>query len=147
MTITFDKENDIIVYSLEKIISYAKQTQEIVVPQCLWWRASIIGLERGLIRYIDIVRNREYAVRQEESQLLDDSTKELDSEYMSFRVHPSWVDQISSAQKVSSVPRDLAEQQRADNILDCAEKFLAESWRARNQWQLNRVNSLPQTKA
>jgi len=53
MTITFENDTDIIVYALEKVISYARRTQQIFVAQCVWWLASIIGLEQGLITYVD----------------------------------------------------------------------------------------------
>jgi len=53
MTLSFDDDNDIIVYALEKIISYARRTQHIFVAQCVWWLAAIIGLEQGLIIHID----------------------------------------------------------------------------------------------
>jgi hypothetical protein len=58
MTITFKNDNDIIVYALEKIISYAGKTEQIFVAQCIWWLASIIGLEQGLTIYIDHLRAR-----------------------------------------------------------------------------------------
>jgi len=53
MTITFENESDVIVYALEKIISYARRTQQVFVAQCVWWLASIIGLESGLVIHID----------------------------------------------------------------------------------------------
>jgi len=53
MTITFKNDNNVIVYAFEKVISYAKRTQQIFVAQCVWWLASIIGLEPELIVYID----------------------------------------------------------------------------------------------
>jgi hypothetical protein len=58
MTITFENDNDVIVYALEKIIAYARQSQQIFVAQCVWWLASIIGLEPGLVTYIDNLRTR-----------------------------------------------------------------------------------------
>jgi len=58
MTITFESDNDIIVYALEKIIAYARRTQQIFVAQCVWWLASIIGLDKGLIVHIDNLQER-----------------------------------------------------------------------------------------
>jgi len=58
MTITFDNDNDVIVYALEKIIAHARRTQQIFVAHCVWWLASIIGLEQGLISYIDNLCSR-----------------------------------------------------------------------------------------
>jgi hypothetical protein len=37
MTISLKNDNDVIVYALEKIISHARKTQQIVVAQCVWW--------------------------------------------------------------------------------------------------------------
>jgi hypothetical protein len=58
MTIVFENDNDVIVYALEKVISYARRTQQIFVAQCVWWLASIIGLDNGLIVYIDNIRKQ-----------------------------------------------------------------------------------------
>jgi hypothetical protein len=52
MPITFGNDNDIIVYILEKIISFPRINQYISVAHCIWWPVSIIGLEPGLIIYI-----------------------------------------------------------------------------------------------
>jgi hypothetical protein len=51
--ISFDNDTDVIVYALEKVISYARRVQQIFVPQCDWCLASIIGLEQELIDHID----------------------------------------------------------------------------------------------
>jgi len=59
MTITFEYENDIIVYALEKIISYARDNQYIFLAQSVWWISSILGLQEGLIIHIDNQRKRE----------------------------------------------------------------------------------------
>jgi hypothetical protein len=58
MTITFENDNDVIVYALEKVISYTRRTQQIFVAQCVWWLASIIGLEQGLVNHIDNLQSR-----------------------------------------------------------------------------------------
>jgi hypothetical protein len=58
MTITFESDNDVIVYALEKVISYARRTQQILVAQCVWWLAAVIGLEQGLVTYIDNIQSR-----------------------------------------------------------------------------------------
>jgi hypothetical protein len=59
MTITFENENDIIVYALEKIISYARNNQHIFLAQSVWWISSILRLQEELIIHIDklTVRN------------------------------------------------------------------------------------------
>jgi hypothetical protein len=53
MTIEFESESDVIVYALEKIISYARKNQYIFVAQSVWWISSIIGLQEELVSYID----------------------------------------------------------------------------------------------
>jgi len=58
MTFTFENDNDVIVYALEKVISYARRTQQIFVAQCVWWLASVIGLEPGVVIYIDNLHGR-----------------------------------------------------------------------------------------
>jgi hypothetical protein len=55
MIITFDNDNDVIVYTVEQIISYAIRTQQNFVAQVIWWLASVIGLESGLLNHIDNV--------------------------------------------------------------------------------------------
>jgi hypothetical protein len=67
MPITFENDNDIIVYALEKVIAYARRTEQIFVAQCVWWLASIIGLELGLVRYIDTLLEREEVSPQVQS--------------------------------------------------------------------------------
>jgi len=65
MTITFEDNNDVIEYALEKVISYARGTQQIFVAHCVWWLALIIGLEQGLVNYIDNLQRREDAATSE----------------------------------------------------------------------------------
>jgi hypothetical protein len=129
MTITFEYESDVIVYALEKVISYAKKTQQIFVAQCIWWIASIIGLEQGLIVHIDNLEKRIAAAPLGESSGI---------------VHPDRAQQI--AKEVSPTPRDLTEDLRLDSILKEAERVVQNSSRDRRALQRNRVNPLPQTK-
>jgi len=58
MPITFENDNDVIVYAFKKIISYARENQYIFLAQSIWWIASIIGLQQGLIIHIDNLTNR-----------------------------------------------------------------------------------------
>jgi len=53
MTITFENDNDVIIYALVIIISYARSNQYIFLAQCVWWLASVIGLQNGLVIHID----------------------------------------------------------------------------------------------
>jgi hypothetical protein len=58
MTVTFENDNDVIVYALEKVILHTRRTQQIFMAQCVWWLAGIIGLEEDLIIHIDKLHGR-----------------------------------------------------------------------------------------
>jgi len=58
MTINFENDNDVIVYALEKIISYARDNQYIFLAQSIWWISLIIGLQSGLVIHINNIRER-----------------------------------------------------------------------------------------
>jgi hypothetical protein len=58
MTITFENENDIIVYAFERIISFARENQYLFVANCIWWISGVIGLESGLSNHIDNLESR-----------------------------------------------------------------------------------------
>jgi len=51
MPITFENDNDVICYALEKIISYARDNQYIFLAQSIWWISSVIGLQQGLVEF------------------------------------------------------------------------------------------------
>jgi hypothetical protein len=59
MTITFEDDNDTVVYSLENIIAFASSKGYIFAAECVWWLASIIGLEHGLISHINNLQSLE----------------------------------------------------------------------------------------
>jgi hypothetical protein len=68
MTVTFENDNDVIVYALEKVISYARRTQQIIVAQCVWWVAAIIGLEEALVNHVDKLHGQT-TVREEHTTM------------------------------------------------------------------------------
>jgi hypothetical protein len=117
MTITFEKVNDVIVYALEKVISYAWRTQQLFVAYCVWWLASIVGLEQGIVSYID---NRR---AQEEKPITH---------------------QPLEAREVSSTPRNFQEDTRIQEVLDQAEEVIKASRRERRRLRSSgRVKPLP----
>jgi len=135
MTITFENDNDVIVYTLEKGISYAWRSQQIFAANRVWWLASIIGLEHGLVVYIDNLE------RRSNETTVGTSGREVS-------VTP-WVIQGDSRARDESAPvtsRDLTNNWQADLVLDRAKRFIEDSEWARNTWQRSRVNPLPQTK-
>jgi len=58
MTITFESDKDIILYTLKKIISLNRDNQYLFGANCVWWIAGIIGLDEGLTIYIDLLEVR-----------------------------------------------------------------------------------------
>jgi len=58
MTISFERDSDILAYALEKIISFARSNQNIFLAQSVWCISSVIGLESGLVIYINNLRAR-----------------------------------------------------------------------------------------
>jgi hypothetical protein len=142
MTITFENDNDVIVYTLEKVISYARRTEQIFVAQCVWWLASVIGLEQGLITFIDNIQSR-VAVTIRLGQVPEElatvatrsvSTRPRDIQEESRQndlgsIHPDRSPQDRAESAVSPAPRNLTEKQRLDRILGSAERVIQESFR------------------
>jgi hypothetical protein len=64
MTVTFENDNDVIVYAIEKVISYTRRTQQIFVAQGVWWLPGIIGLEEDLIIHIDKLHGRTAVLKE-----------------------------------------------------------------------------------
>jgi len=102
MPVTFENDNDIIVYALECVIAHARRTQHIFVAQCLWWLASIIGLEKELVSRIDRLQKGQSA--------------------------EPW-DQLH--REVSATPRDPGKDQRINKVLNDTKQYLKESKRLR----------------
>jgi len=120
MPITFENERDVIIFAFEKVISYAKTTQQIFVAHCVWWLASLIRLQQGLINYINLIEGRRNTLGSYQ--------------------------QISE-QEVSSTSSDFQADKRNQRILDQADQFVKQSKVSRNTLGgLGRVNSLPATK-
>jgi hypothetical protein len=99
-----------------------------------------------LIIYIDHLRSREAKAIREESQILNDSQRNSDSDYVLPHVHRDRAHQVSITRAASAIPRGRSQDQRIDSVLCIAEQFLEGSSRAHSQWQLNRDNPLPETK-
>jgi hypothetical protein len=86
------------------------------VAQCIWLLASVLGLEQRLSIHIDNLRNQPFSNYSES-------------------VHSDRVQQMLAKLAIPSTPRDLTEDQRADQIIKRAEDFIEESERFRNTWQ------------
>jgi hypothetical protein len=107
MTITFEIDNDVIVPAFETVISYARRTQQVFIVQCIWWLASVIGLEQGLVTYIDSIGIR-YKVTVVPEKAPD------------------------KRRSISPVPRDIQEDKKRDYVLKECKELLMESGRLRD---------------
>jgi len=114
MTITFENDNDVIIYTLEKVISYARSTLQIFVAQCVWWLISIIGLEPGLIIHINNLRERLIRTMTprdiQEDQSLSSSTSDFqeDSEELRSERHNRILEQCEEVLWNSQRLREIA---------------------------------------
>ena len=127
MTITFESDKDVIVYALEKIIAYARNNQYIFLAQSIWWIASIIGLQEGLIIHIDNLRSREEANLTR--KVHDTSDGELPTS--SAIIHPSRIHQIQCSEnsyiESDSESDSTTESKIHDEIIQNCEAFLEQS--------------------
>jgi len=122
MTITFENENDIIVYALEKIICYARDNRYLFVAQSVWWLASIIGLTEGLPTHIDNLR-----IQFEANHLI----AEEDQLY-------SKKDSILRVGRISESPEDVnshTELDRATILISEGERFISQSRKERKAYK------------
>jgi len=133
MTVTFQNENNIIVYTLERIISYTKSNHYIFLAQSIWWISSIIGLQQELIIYIDNLKSRsDIPIREATPQAKDmickinisrrgkevsvtprdiQENSRLDNEL--GHIHPDRISEVHNT--ISITPRDIQENSRLDN--------------------------------
>jgi hypothetical protein len=125
MTITLENNNNIIIHALEKMIAFARDNNHLFAAQCVWWLASIMGLERELII---LTNNLQFRVE--------------------VTVVPAEVADLSE-----KVPKSLNDD-RQDKELKDSQEFLRDSRRLRELTNLNSsrktkegcVNQLASTK-
>jgi hypothetical protein len=127
MTITFESDQDVIVYALEKIISHARENSYIFLAQSIWWISSIIGLQEGLIIHIDNLKAREEVHRGKEVH--DTSDGEIAAS--DPIIHPSRIHQIQCSED-SYIDSDhdsnsTSETNIHNEVLDNCEVFLAQA--------------------
>jgi len=139
MTITFENDNDIIVYALEKVISYARDNQYTFLAQRVWWIASVIGLQEGLVIHIDNLRAK---------TLVGSPAKLKGRHSPDSSVHPSRVAQIqnsttkysdSNTGSISTTETDIH-----NEVINNCEIFLEQSKQerkaiGRRTWQASRI--------
>jgi len=137
MPITFETDNNAIVYALERIISYARKNQYIILAQSIWWISSIIGLQQGLVNYIDNLREPSEAYQAP-------SINQCDRD----NIHPDCISRITNPIPNLDSPnygnsRDSSESESEqlspsddslhDQILDHCEEFLQQSKQEREK--------------
>jgi len=144
MTVTFENENDVIIYAPEKIICYARENQYISVAQSVWWITSVIGLTDGLVTHIDNLRKRSMASQAllEITQL--SSEQELAPALPNHHnigtegscVHPDRISQIdNTVDDCSKVESDDHELDRATLIINNGKEFLCTSRKERKAFK------------
>jgi len=139
MTITFENENDIIVYALEKIICYARNNHYIFVAQSVWWIASIVGLSEVLAMHIDNLRIRFEASHLilEEDQLSSGkdlpkkSPEHCDTPIQEGHIHPDRILQVGKGIEDPEDDNSQPELDRATLIVQSGNKFIGQSRKER----------------
>jgi hypothetical protein len=94
MSLTFENENDVIVYALQKIIEFTRINQYLSVANCVWWIARVTGLDTGLTIHIDYL-NSQWRIHHPASQ----PTRE------------------NFIREISSTPRDIARSVSAESVI------------------------------
>jgi hypothetical protein len=125
MTITFKNDNDVIVYALREITFFAMNHQYIFAAQTVWWLASIIGLQWGLVTHIDKLRTQTAVKIREVSATLQDIPEESRSNIALDHIHPDMITYIQTKRSSDS------ESQGLDSVLKKAEKGFQDSERVR----------------
>jgi len=104
MTITFENENNIIIYALEMIISFARENQDIFVAQCARWMSSIIGLQQGLVNHIDNLKILSNIEVRERSITTQDSSEQSRVGNTLSHIHPGRAVQLQDTNPEDSEP-------------------------------------------
>jgi hypothetical protein len=66
-----------LLYTLWRTLSFGRDSKYIFVRQCVWWLASIIGLQHGLVIHIDNRKVRVNSEKQEASRTPRDLQHDL----------------------------------------------------------------------
>jgi hypothetical protein len=137
MTITFENDNHVIVYGLEKIISYARDNQYIFLAQSVWSISSILGLQQELVTYIDNLKIRANIGRYEGSNTLRDILEQSGNDSALSHTHPDRIARLleSDSQHTTAKhrPSETSEYNVHNTILDNCEESLKQSEFESNQ--------------
>jgi len=92
MTLSFESNGDVIIYALEKIISFARDNYYIFLAQNVWWISSHIGLQQRLVIHIDNLKERSDITSREAVSVTPRDIQD---------------DSRTNTQSASATPRDL----------------------------------------
>jgi len=107
MTINFKNDNNVVAYAHEKIISSTTDNRFIFQPQTVWWISSIIGLDKGLVIYIDNLNVQDDIGNPElraDSPIHHDLSNEVenilsDSDRSNHYIHPSRIARVQGSNR------------------------------------------------
>jgi hypothetical protein len=60
MTVTFEDDNSIVIYALEKILWFTRQNQYIFVAQGVWLITPLVAINEGLASHIDSLHHQSH---------------------------------------------------------------------------------------
>jgi len=138
MTLTFENNNDVVVYALEKIITYDRKNRYIFAAQSIWWIASVTGLTEQLVTHIDNLRsqgitelvgtsvtdqpNKEGITTPQDIQECSNINIELGY------IHPDRITQVDNTTNGNcSLEHSGSESGRASRIIKEAKEFISQS--------------------
>jgi len=127
MPVTFENDNDTIVYTLECIIAHARRTQQIFVAQCVWWLASIIGLEQELVSQIDKLQGVRDTIRPQDERDTNKPQDERDTN----KPQDERDTNKPQDERDTNKPQDKNNPTKLQDGRDCNEQHLRESKRLR----------------
>jgi len=140
MILNFKNDSEVIIYALEKIISFAQQNQYFFVASCVWWIASVIGLDTGLIRYIDNL------VRAGNNQGISSTPRKIARDISVDSNTQAAIVPARDDQGISSIPRDIAKDISVDSNTQKAivpADYISDHLRRTRK---GRIDPLPKTK-
>jgi hypothetical protein len=164
MPIVVESDKDVIVYAFGMIIAYARDNQDILLAQTVWWISSIIGLQQGLVMHIDNIKKRsDITIResvQEDnassnkihhgtivSRIAGDNQDGLSHDCDNDNIHPDRISQVGQTilDLSNGGPRDV-EPSQEPGVVGKTEQLLKTSRKARRVFtKQKRINSLSRT--
>jgi len=131
MMITFDNDNNVIIYALKKIISFARNNHYIFLALSIWWISSLIGLQQGLAIHINDLKERTEIIVLEAILKARNTICNIDMNHHKriLLVTPQDIQEDSRPhdKSTSAISSDVMNNNPADQILDRAERFIENS--------------------